>query len=447
MESTRGSGAGKKKNRKSSLRGSARNEERLLKHVSLCRDCLLRQGITARVSADEIDGNSENCEICRGLILKLPSVAKQVRKKLGDYEFDTFLVGTSVPQEVLDREDEIRSRFKIRGLEGIKTQISRRIGGEISSMTGKKVDYSKPDVTLLVSLADGSIAISPRSIWLSLRYRKSKRGLAQRSSVCKVCSGLGCAQCNYRGSNRESIQSVVEEFLSQKFRAEGCAFIWIGSEDEKSLVNGEGRPFYVEVQKPQKRTIRSITRKKTIDLDGLSLSAIEAMNSRPVTVPQFRIRCVAYLIRDGGAKGAESSEPPIALREIESKFENAYVQVRISRKDKVVTKKVHSILATRAEPESPHAYRLTIDCDGGIPIRRLVLGGDDSVSPNLSSYVGGLILDPEAPFDIEEVSLVESKPEPRMGTRRVGSRRRKRYARGPETNLPREETESLEELA
>ena len=47
---------------------------------------------------------------------------------------------------------------------------------------------------------------------------------------------------------------MITDFLTKSFNAEGCNFVWLGSEDENSLVSGSGRPFFVEIVTPKKRS-------------------------------------------------------------------------------------------------------------------------------------------------------------------------------------------------
>jgi tRNA pseudouridine synthase 10 len=341
-----------------------------------------------------------HCDICGGLIANLPVVAKDASEKLRSHEFATFLIGASIPQEVLDKEDEIRARLKIKGKEGIKTEINRSIAREISKKTGGKLSYSFPDITILVSLPSRQITITPRSIWLFARYQKKVRGLPQRASLCKVCGGVGCAACGYRGSPKNSIQSIVNDFLTRKFEADNCNFIWIGSEDENSLVKGNGRPFYIEIQKPKKRKVR-LTTSRSIDLNTISLSSIELLTSKPSTIPRFTMKCIVYLVPKDGSEPLKE----IMKTEIESKFKELAVRVRLSKRFRVVRKIIHSISVERCVLN--HPFALKISCDGGIPIKKLVLGDEDTVSPNVSEYLKGFNIDPEMPFDIQEIRLSE----------------------------------------
>lgn len=368
----------------------------------------------------KISVESKECELCQGLIDNLPKISKSIVRKLHDYEFDTFLVGASLPQLLLDKEDEIRSRFKIRGAEAIRTEITRKITREIISQMGKTIDYARPDITILASLETGEHVITPRSIWLMARYRKTIRGLAQRSSTCNVCNGLGCAACNYQGSTQSSIQSILSLFFAKKFRADGCSFIWIGSEDEQSIVDGSGRPFYVEIHRPRKRKIPKTLFKHVAVSAGLALTSVEALQSRPKLIPQFNMKCIAYL-----SKAAELQqdsnidvEPKLLKEDIESKFRDLIVQVRVSRKFRIVSRQVRFVKVM--ENQKDHPYVLEIDCDGGIPIRKLVSGNDDTVFPNLSPYISGYTIDPDMPFDIEDITLVEAHSQRIISSKRNG---------------------------
>jgi tRNA pseudouridine synthase 10 len=380
-----------------------KTEEAVIKKTKLCSRCLRRQGVQTK-RAHRVAVSNLECEICGGLLANLSKIAGYVTKRLKGYEFDTFLVGASIPQEVLDKEDEIRARLKIRGREGIKTEITRTIARQVSKSTNRIVNYSRPDITVLVSLPDQNISVTPRPIWLFARYRKELRGIAQRSSLCKICNGIGCATCEYRGLAQPSIQSVVSDFLVQKYQAEDCSFIWVGSEDEKSLVNGNGRPFFVEVRKPRKRkATRGLSR--TIDLNSISLSSIEVLSSRPTSIPQFTMKCRAYLVQKEPNKSETVAN--ITMEEIESKFKDLSVRVRLSRRFRVVNKRIHSIIVMKNKHD--HPFVLEIECDGGIPIRKLVSGEGDAVLPNLSQYVANFTLDPTMPFDVENIILAEGK--------------------------------------
>jgi tRNA pseudouridine synthase 10 len=369
--------------------------------INLCKHCLEREGIRGQPA--------KFCDICGGLLERLDSSADEIINKLSDYEYETFLVGASIPQSVLDKEDELRSLLKIKGKESVKSQITRMLTRKISKFTGKHANYSRPDITILLSLSDGMIAINPRSIWLSARYLKHKRGISQRATDCKNCNGLGCATCNYLGKTSENIQSIATSYFCRRFLAEGCNFVWLGSEDENSLVKGSGRPFFAEVLRPKKRLTMDDRSKFKPRLSfrssDIKIFKFVRLEKRITEVPQFDVKCVVHLAR-------KENEPPQELQvvEIEQNFSEAIVNVRLTRKYRVVQRMIHSIKAKTTDGGAK--AELLIECEGGVPLKKLVTGQDDSVDPNLSHLLSQYEIDQQKPFDILDVKMRKTQPKP-----------------------------------
>jgi tRNA pseudouridine synthase 10 len=341
---------------------------------------------------------------------RLESYSDALVNRLSEYEFDSFLVGARLPPDIVDREDELRAELKIRGKETLKAQVTRYLSNALSKRTGKRLDYKLPDITVLFSVSEGSIEVQPRPIWLSARYLKTERGIPQRSTICSVCRGVGCANCNFEGKTPHSIQAIITRLLKNMYRAEDCNFIWIGSEDEKSLVLGNGRPFYVEVVGPKLR--HPVIDEGNLVSQSIKITEVKTLRSRPRSVPSFRIKCRVFLVRNDDIQKLPQSK----REEIESIFRNSFVSVRLSRKQRVVAKKVIYLKFLNLE-NNQEPLLLEICCDGGIPIKKLVAGGekDDepiAVTPNLSQYVKGVSIDPERPFDVLEVSLLGATTNP-----------------------------------
>jgi tRNA pseudouridine synthase 10 len=360
----------------------------------LCKYCAEREGLRLGARSTNLE-----CSICRGLLSHLTKTASMVIEKSKGYEFETFLIGASLPQSLLDAEDELRAKLKIKGKENLKTQITRIVTRKVSQATGKRVDYSRPDLTIILNPADNNVTFAPRSIWLKAAYRKLERGIAQRAAMCGVCNGVGCASCSYTGKKHASVQSVASSYFTQLFEAESCNFVWLGSEDENSLVLGTGRPFYVEIVGPTKRTFprknRTREKKQLISYSGqgVEILSAEILKSKPQQIPQFEVLAKVFLRR------SESPNEAFKSTEIVADFQNLAVNVKLSRKYKTVRRWVHSVEAQLED----YGASLTINCEGGIPLKKLVTGLDGTVEPNFSSYVIGYEIDKERPFDILEV--------------------------------------------
>lgn len=392
-----------------------------LSEMVLCKYCSAREGIRVRPG--------KGCSLCNGLFERIVDISREVVDKLSDYQYGTFLIGVAMPPRVLDNEDELRARLRIKGKESIKSHLNAILTRKIVSLTRKKVDYSRPDVTVLLSLSNGDISVCSRSIWLSARYRKLKRGISQRFSSCPICNGLGCAECAYKGISGKNVETLVSSLLCQKFRAESCNFVWLGSEDENSLVQGTGRPFFVEVVQPHLRYARPAIPKQgklVLESEGLQLVNIKRLERKFSEIPMFDIRCKVYLRKDEGTTVSE-----LHVDEIEKNFSDSVVNVRLNRRYRVVQRLVKSIRASVLEDGTAE---LMIDCEGGIPIKKFVTGQDNTVEPNLSNLVKYYHIDPEMPFDILDVKLRKSRP------KRTGS---SRYSTPPDKSASEDYQEGL----
>ena len=53
------------------------------------------------------------------------------------YEFSTFTVGAILKQSIIERDDKLRSKFNLHGVDGIKTAVTRELGKKFVSKTRK----------------------------------------------------------------------------------------------------------------------------------------------------------------------------------------------------------------------------------------------------------------------------------------------------------------------
>ncbi len=133
-----------------------RSTTAVLQGLWLCNYCQKRLGLKLRSEKK----NEDDCYVCGKTMTFMKPISEEIIAKLMDYEYDTFLVGASVPHTVLDNEDELKSRFKIKGRDSIKSQITKLLSQKIKKQTGKIVNYSKPDLTVLASMADRQIDVN-----------------------------------------------------------------------------------------------------------------------------------------------------------------------------------------------------------------------------------------------------------------------------------------------
>jgi tRNA pseudouridine(54/55) synthase len=162
---------------------------RLQDNYVLCKYCLLRQiSINNEINyASQITTplvNNGECNICSGLMQETDSIMRRISETLSnDYHFNTFLIGATLPAKLLEREDRIRARLKIRGRENIKSHLARNLRKMFSEMTKKQIDFLHPDLTINLQFQRDTgldIDIKMRPLIMLGRYIKNIRGMPQR---------------------------------------------------------------------------------------------------------------------------------------------------------------------------------------------------------------------------------------------------------------------------
>jgi tRNA pseudouridine synthase 10 len=344
--------------------------EKLLE-FRLCRFCRDRQGAgeSGIALAEEEDG----CFICEGMSGDLGEVTERIVSRLGRFEFRTFSVGLMLPHGIQEREDTLRSELKIRGGETIKSELAGRLAkAVVKRMRGRKVDRLHPDATVLVDMADGSVVVTSRPLFLYGRYTKP-RGVAQRRLFCAECNGRGCEKCQGTGySASPSVEGLVSKKLGALLGSKKFKFTWFGSEDPDSVVFPPGRPIVIESKNPRTRHPPKALRLRTGE-GGMSVSGIRVVTKK-IEHPAFVFKTRAVI----------SSERPVSVEDVkrlERGLRNAVVQYR-NNKGRLVDKRIYFVKA------SARGKRITaeIKLDGGLPVKRLVSG--EAVSPSFSESIG-----------------------------------------------------------
>ena len=338
----------------------------LLKQYKLCERCFERH-------AGSRTKPEKQCFICRGLMDNLDSIADRVANAVKEYDFQTFLIGATLPTQIYEREDAMRARLKIRGRESVKNQLTRELGMRLARLAGKKVEYMKPDVT--VSLAvdkenNVDVAVRARPLALFGRYVKKSRGVPQKQDKCPSCEGRGCNSCNYSGlSGYNSIEGVVAKGLVKITGGQVPKFSWIGSEDQSSLVLGSGRPFYVRVFNPRKRKLKKIR----IRGNGV-VAVLSVTEDEPGPQPRFKVETRIHA----------KCEKEVGDRDMKKLNSLAGEEVSFQSKAKTAIRKIHSARVRRIDEKE---FALTIVSDGGLMIKQFV-GGEEYMKPNISDILG-----------------------------------------------------------
>ncbi|HSF28661.1 MAG TPA: tRNA pseudouridine(54/55) synthase Pus10 [Nitrosopumilaceae archaeon] len=372
----------------------------ILKEHNLCDNCLGRlfasklgltshQKLGKKIRSILGKNNPKSCFICKNMMSKLDTQLSKMYEMSHDYEFSSFLVGAILQPSILDRDDLIRSKFRLQGINSIKGDINREIGKRFGRKTKTNVDYQNPDLVFTLDFKKEECEIKPKPLFLSGRYTKNIRGIPQKQKPCSQCRGKGCFVCEFHGiSEFESVEGKIARFLYEKFGAQQAKITWIGSEDETSLVLGKGRPFFAKLVNPHKRRLRL---SKKIALDGVVIRDMKIIEKIPSNIIRFRSKIAMQVQTKNEIKSSQLrnlrklEKQPIAIYENSGKKNQRYVS------------------DIQYKKKSSNSFSLLMKADGGVPLKRFADGVE--VTPSLSSIL-------ENPckctvFDFYEIALTK----------------------------------------
>ena len=363
----------------------------ILKKYALCSRCLSRQVKAPTKSSSR----QEVCFICGGFFERIDDVASSVVSALSDYEFENFSIGLSAPVEWVEHEDLIRSEFKISGSHNVKSDALHTLASTLAKILRKPLNRFKPDVIAIIDPLSGVVKVDARSIYLFGRYTKTRRGLPQKQPRCKVCRGCGCPECEYTGKAKGmSVEQLISRYILGIMQGSKATFSWFGGEDDRSLVLGGGRPFYVEVHTPKKRSLPNLSLPTNLGY-GVKLTQLNLLGSKPEKALSFKNKVLARLI-------FRSKPEKKILGEMPHLLENAEIHQASLCKRKTYVKRIYSpnirIVGNKGV--------VRFISDGGLSIRRFLTGAGEPVTPTLPSILGVEVeLDEDKPFDILDVML------------------------------------------
>jgi tRNA pseudouridine synthase 10 len=199
---------------------------------------------------------------------------------------------------------------------------------------------------------------------------KTLRGITQKQKSCINCNGKGCRTCLFHGiSEFDSIEGMISQYIFKKFGGTTTKFTWIGGEDKSSLVLGNGRPFFVKLQHPNKRK----SKLTSINLDFLKLKNLKIIDKFPKKPITFNSSIEIKI-------SSKSTLDSQYLKKLKNICNNSVIVY-----DKSGKRFEKQIFSLTYKKHSLHDFSLFMKIEGGLPIRRFIEGGD--ISPNLSELL------------------------------------------------------------
>ena len=351
----------------------------ILKKYDLCDHCLGRLfSKQLHLSSNKFLGkklkknyaSKGKCYVCKDLFSNLDYFLKLMLDLSSNYEFQTYGVGIIIKPSIVDRDDFIRSKYKLKGIDSIKTDIAKELIKLFTKKTQKTLDSFDPEITFTVNLKDESCQLHSKSITIFGKYIKSERGYAQKQTSCDNCSGTGCRVCDFHGiSEFESIEGIISKLIFKKFGGTTTKFTWIGGEDKSSLVLGNGRPFFVKIKNPSKRKSK-LSDEKFDSVSVFNLKLVDTFPKKPLNFySRIKIKISVKLQINSKKlkKLKDLTTCPIVIYE---------------KSGKRYEKKIFDL---KYKKNSTNLFTIIMSAEGGFPIKRFVIG--DDVSPSISSLL------------------------------------------------------------
>jgi len=310
----------------------------------------------------------EKCWLCNNLFDKSDLLIKKTEKKLKKIEFNNFLVGSKIKEEILVKEEKIWKVTGIEFVESIKSEINREIGKKLGFLLKKPVNFKNPEIVVLMDFEKNDVEIQINSLYVFGFYKKLKRGIPQ----CKWGTP---------GKYKTSVQEIIAKPIVRTTKGINNKFSGSGREDIDARCL-DWRPFVIEILKPKKRNIalkkiqKQINKSKKIKVKGLKFCE------------KYIVKKIKTETGDKVYKILVKFDKPVKKKDLR-KLKNLVgivsqrtpVRVVHRRADKIRKRSVKSIKYKQINKKT---IELKVGASSGLYIKELVTGDNGRTKPSVS---------------------------------------------------------------
>ncbi|GAB6285344.1 MAG: tRNA pseudouridine(54/55) synthase Pus10 [Methanoregula sp.] len=352
---------------------------------------------------------SGTCWVCGNFFDGVPEWAQKVVAAVQGLEYSTFLVGCRVPPLIAENEEMVWSDLALAEPEPFKSEVNREVGKAVSAITGKPVDFRKPDIVALLDVATGAVEIQVNSVFFYGRYQKFERGIPQTHWNCRACQGAGCEKCNFTGKQyMDSVEELIGRPVITAFGAKTVTLHGAGREDIDARMVGTGRPFILEVVEPRIRTVDLATLQETINQSAgerVSVALKHWCDRADVETLKSSKAHKKYRILvevEGALPAGELANALKALKGVTIQ-QRTPIRVAHRRADKI---RERNVLDIELVGEENGKFLVEVLGEAGLYIKELISGDQRRTHPSLAE-----ILDRPAHVITLDVVLVEGTEE------------------------------------
>ena len=299
-------------------------------------------------------------------------MTKKAESKLRKIDFNNFLVGSKVPEEILNKEEKLWEETGIEYVESIKSEINREIGKKLGFIFNKPTNFKNPDVVALTDFVNNKASLQINSLYILGYYQKLARGIPQ-------------SKWGTPGKYKTSVQEMVAKPLMKITHGKGNAFHGMGREDVDARCLG-WRPFVIEITEPEKRFINLKQVQKQIN------------KTKKIKVNKLKFSDKNTVVRIKSEKGDKTYrlivvfDKPVEKKELRklraltgTMSQQTPIRVMHRRADLMRRRIVKEIKYKQINKKK---IELTVKTSAGLYIKELVSGDNGRTKPSLSEILG-----------------------------------------------------------
>jgi len=333
---------------------------------------------------EKLPKEKKACEVCNGLFENLDKLAERVAKQTSKYEFENFLVGTQISDDLLKREEKLWESVGIDYTEPLRGELNREIGKRLEKLTGKRADLKKPNITVLLDLEKNKVIVTTNPLFVFGGYEKIKRGIPQSKW----------------GTPHKYPTSIEEEIGKPLLKLTGgkdTKFHGMGREDIDALCL-DWRPFVIEIEKPIKRVIdfkklqKLVAKNKKVLVSQLKISDMETVRKIKAAAPDKTYRALVQLgkpVKQSDLKKLKS----LVGQTIQQKTPNRVLHRRADLQRKRVVKGLKWKMKGKS-------LEIVVQGSAGLYIKELISGDEGRTKPSVSEILG-------VPAKVKELDVIK----------------------------------------
>ncbi len=352
---------------------------------------ILRRFVAMEVDSDgstEIDGSNfkdiefrntdlgerkeTECIVCGGLFEELDEWSGKVLRKLQGYEFETFLVGTRLPDKLVKNEEELWEEVGIQYCEEMKAEFNRELGKKLEEKTRKKVEFDLPEIQVLVDVAEDEVKLNVNSLCVYGEYQKTERGIPQTEWPS--------------GKYEISLEEIIAPAFLRAADSSDEKFHGAGREDIDALCLG-WRPFILELLEPKKRDLdlekveEEVNGNDEVNVRNLQIVGRNKVENLKSWQPDKSYRATVELGEDVEEEELEKLEE-LEGRTLNQRTPQRVEHRRADRYRKRVVKEVDWEKTGEKEVE------ITVRAEAGTYIKEMISGDGGRTEPSVASILG-----------------------------------------------------------